>query len=96
VVNLKFAEEQPQVFRLRLPLNHRSDEDLSPGAPVTRQTSLKMTAFVQRSSGLGRWCPVSEVVMKNIEGPNAGSSAHDPQTEVRLGPLSLGMTPELS
>jgi hypothetical protein len=33
VVSLKFVEKQPQVLRLRLPLNHPSDVDLSLGAP---------------------------------------------------------------
>jgi hypothetical protein len=30
-------------FRLRLPYNHPSDEDLSLGTPATRQTALWMT-----------------------------------------------------
>jgi hypothetical protein len=43
VLNLKSIEKQPQILRLRLPPNHPTDEDLSAGAPVTRQIPLRMT-----------------------------------------------------
>ncbi len=34
-------------------VNHPGDEDLSPGAPVARQTSLRMTAFLMRTLETG-------------------------------------------
>jgi hypothetical protein len=50
---LNNEEKQPQVLRLRLAPNHPGDEDLSPGAPVARQTSLRMTAFLMRTLETG-------------------------------------------
>jgi hypothetical protein len=47
MVNPKFVEDQPQVLRLRLAHNHPSDEDLSPGTPVTRQSPLRMNKNVE-------------------------------------------------
>jgi hypothetical protein len=47
VVRQKFVAEQPQVLRLRLAQNHPSDEDLSPGTPVTRQSPLSDCLFCQ-------------------------------------------------
>jgi hypothetical protein len=47
LVNPKFVEEQARVLRLRLAHNHPSDEDLSPGTPVTRQSPLLMNKKVE-------------------------------------------------
>jgi hypothetical protein len=45
--NRNSAERQPQILRLRLPLNHPSDPGSashpSLGAPMTRRTPLRMT-----------------------------------------------------
>jgi hypothetical protein len=49
----KNAEKQPQILRLRLARNHPCDENLSPGTPDARQTSLRMTAFLMRTLETG-------------------------------------------